>query len=202
MIFISIVCFFIFATCNKNPACKEIQYSFDMKTQVSPQYDSVLVNDTIWFSVSSSTNMLDLNSNTVIEYSNAENLGTSFQFLELIDLNNGASDAALFFDQKVIKGSYTGGINTARDKQYKFFENSGKYDLFVGFVPKKKGIYALAISNASNVVKASSTTCTKANVSITIENGVNQHLYFYQNNRPGYTISEYERAHMYCFKVK
>jgi hypothetical protein len=172
-----------------------------MKSIVSPFADTVLINDTIWFSVSSPSSLLDLITNVTIDFSNAENMGTAFQFLELTDLNNGVAEAAQFFEYKVVKGAFTGSINSTRDKQFNFGETFSKYELLVGFIPKKKGIFSMAISNAVNVIKKSSSNCAKGNINIIIDNTVNQHLYLYQNNRPGYEISLYERSHLYCFKV-
>ena len=83
--------------------------------------------------------------------------------------------------------------------QFKFDKINDSFFLKIAVIPKSTGIYALGISDDAGVHRKGD-NCTKASFAFQFAN-TNQHLYYYENNRPGYTISDYERQHMYCFKV-
>jgi len=190
--------------CSKRFNCSETIYSFEINSRAFADKDSIVINDTIWVEVNCPTNLLDKLSQRTINYSNAQNLGTVLQLVEFIGgsiLDPGAIGAASDFNINIVYGSIVqSSINPEKNREFLFEEFQNTYRFKVGVVPKKQGIFALAVLDAANVYTKQN-KCDKAGFTITFAN-TNQHLYFYEQNRPGYTPSEYERNHMYCFKVK
>jgi hypothetical protein len=75
LIILSIIYLFcIYASCSKNKNCIENTYSFSTNIRVSPDVDSVNINDTIWLEFISPTRLTDVVSGNSINYDNAVNL--------------------------------------------------------------------------------------------------------------------------------
>lgn len=168
-----------------------------------PDVDSLNVNDTLWLELDVLTSLRDDISGRVIDYSNASNLSTVIQVGRFIGgsiLDPGVVDANNEFEYAIAKGSAFQNNYPGVIVEIKPFESNGHYLIKCGIIPKTRAIYGLAIGNAANVYRKNE-KCDKAGFSFKFGN-TNQHLYFYEQNRPGYTPSEYERTHMYCFKVK
>lgn len=138
-----------------------------------------------------------------INYSEALNLGTAIEFLELKPGTISTPDsfpAANNFTFYTIDGNFIpDNPNKEKVKEFTLIEREGYYNYKVAFIPQKKGIYAIVPSNSMNVYRKND-KCTKASFNITFKD-TEQHLYLYEKSRPGYTPSEYEKTHMYCFKV-
>jgi len=190
--------------CSKKLNCSETIYSFEIHSKAFPDSDSILINDTIWIEVACSTLLLDKFSQNTIDYSGAENLGTVIRCHKFTGgdfLNPGVIGAVDDFYFALIYGSVVqSSINPSTNREFLFNEANNNYRFKVGVVPKKTGIFSIAVLDAANVYTGKN-KCDKAGFSITFTN-TNQHVYFYEQNRPGYTPSEYERTHIYCFKVK
>jgi len=192
----------IWASCNKNFDCRGSIYSFETFYKASLYADSVRINDTIWIELNASTHFKDLTSNRTVDYSGAANFGTVISYLEFTggDVQSpGVIPAANNFENILIKGSSVKPIDPEQLRDFLFKEENEMYKFKVGILPKKKGTFAIAPSNAGSVYQKND-KCTKADFSLTFKD-TNQHLYLYEQNRPGYVPSEYEHTHMYCFKV-
>jgi len=192
----------IYAGCNKNFDCRGSIYSFESFYKAYPATDSIRINDTVWLELNASTYFKDLTSDRTVDYSGAENFGTAIRYLEFTsgDMQNpGVIPAANNFENILISGSSVESINPVQVREFLFEEESGMYKFKVGILPKKRGIFAVVPGNAGSVYRKND-KCTKANFSLTYKD-TNQHLYLFQNNIPGYEISEGERLHTYCFKV-
>lgn len=202
LIFISYLS--IYSSCNKRINCNATVYSFEATIRAFPDSDSLNMGDTIWLELICPARLRDAISGNMIDYSGAENFGTVIGCLEFTGgdiLNPGVVGAANDFDFKIIYGSLVSNpINPGTNKEFLFSEIQSTYKFKLGLIPKKTGIFAVSPGNAANVYRRNN-SCDKAGFSITFTNTA-QHLYFYEQNRPGYTPSEYERTHMYCFKVK
>lgn len=192
-----------FSTCKKGgPGCVHPVYYFKTGVQAYPDQDSIRIGDTIWITAHFSKKLIETNSHDTVEFSGATNLGSDLSF----DIFRGGSIsdpgtnyAANDFNYSLVIGSPANNPFTDRIKEYLFKENDNTYDFKLGIIPKFSGTYAVAIGDAQGVARKSD-KCSKAYFEIDFEN-TNQHLYLYQDNRPGYTISEYEQKHMYCFRV-
>lgn len=178
-------------------------YTLNMKATFSPEMDSINLGDTVFFSMSHPTAFFDSTKNQQVDYSGAVNLTTTISVLELIPFNPDQPKAAVNdFEFIPIEGVVFDGLVPAKTKEITFLEKTSYYQLKVAMRAKKKGIYFFGTSDIANVYRKNSVNCTDwASFVVRLDNA-NQHLYFYQDNRPGYTISQYEKDHAYCFKVK
>ena len=191
-----------FATCKKNVDCKQIVYSFSGNYVAYPDVDSIKADDTIWIDLEIPTQLQDIGANKLIDFSGAANFGPSIQFLEFSggDLSNpGAKPAANLFENKLVIGTTISSDRPELVRGFKCKEEAGVYWFKLGVIPKKKGLFAIGVSDAVGVYRLQN-ECEKAMYNLSFKN-TNQHLYLYEQSRPGYTPSAYERSHLYCFKV-
>lgn len=194
-----------YSTCKKGIGmnCAETKYAFQTYIQIKNDLDSIKIKDTIWIDFTCPTTLQDINTGKNIDYSNAQNIGTAINYLRVIGgdyLNPGVTPAANDFDYLLVKGEFVpDDLLPEKNRDYRFEESENKYEFKLGIIPKKTGIYALGLSDATDVFRKND-PCTKASFLISFAD-TNQHLYLYQNSRPGYQISKYESEHMYCFKV-
>lgn len=188
-----------FSTCTPRFDCADTKYSFEMSVKAYPDTDSINIGDTIWIQIESSVILQDIISGKDIDYSNAANLGTDISFDQFLG-EDVSSPCATCFNFDLINGTFLqDSFNSERNLDYQFDEIAGKYLFKLGIVPKMKGIFSLAVGNSANVYRKND-ACTKAGFSITFSD-TDQHMYLYEQNRPGYTPSEYEQTHKYNFKV-
>jgi hypothetical protein len=202
------IVFFIYlitisSTCKKRINCSAKNYSFPANAKAYEDLDSIIINDTIWIEFDHSVIFRDTLSGQNIEYSNAANLGFGLTFDKFVGgsvSNPGTIPAVSSFSILLLHGTALNSLQPDRIKSFNFLELNGRYIFKIGIVAKEVGVFSVSISNAANVYRRN-TECEKASFNITYSN-TNQHLYFYEQNRPGYTPSQYEMTHMYCFKVK
>jgi hypothetical protein len=190
----------VFASCNKN--CNEADYSFAIKAFIQQGFDSVNVNDTIWLEVDEPTTLRDEYSNKNIDFSNISVSGITLSALKFVGgsvSDPGTVYATDKFNVKVITSSAKANPQSQTLAEVYLSEEANRFRFKCGIIPKDTGTFALGISNGGGVRKENK--CEKAEFKFSFAN-TNQHLYLYQNNRPGYQISQYEADHMYCFKVK
>jgi hypothetical protein len=206
VILLLLVMTFIYGDCSKNKGCLGANetYSFSVNVHAFPDADSVSINDTIWLEINFPVNLVDLNTQTTVNFSNAKNLGTDITFHRFI--GGSFSDPGVFpgandFEYKLIHGTFVPDSHLPdQNKDYLFSESGSMYKFKLGIIPKRQGIFGISPGNVANVYR-NDQKCEKAGFQITFSN-TNQHLYFYEQNRPGYTLSNYESTHVYCFKVK
>jgi hypothetical protein len=127
-------------------------------------------------------------------------LGTNIRILQFHDTSTTVIGAVPNFNIIIVNGEATGNDNIpSENKGFYYKEINSEYILKIKFVALQKGVYSISLGNSIGVINGKS-GCIKADFEIENSNN-NNHLYFYQNWRPGYTVSDYERTHMYCFKV-
>jgi hypothetical protein len=194
----------ISASCSRNKNCIEKTYLFSINIRVFPDMDSVNINDTVWLEFISPTRLTDVVSGNSINYDNAINLGTSINFYQFTGgsfSNPGAIAAVDAFEYKLVYGVFVpDDVLPNQNKDYHFIQVNSEYKFKLGIIPKRIGVFSFSPSNSGTVRRAND-NFSKAGFDIIFSN-TSQHLFFYEQNRPGYTPSEYERTHMYCFKVK
>jgi hypothetical protein len=189
----------LFLSCGK--PCKEVTYQFFMREAFIPERDSIHVGDTIYLESVHATTFTDsLNgNNTQINFSNSL-LGSNLRVLQFPDTSTFVIGAIPDFNIAALNGMASGNDNIpSENKGFYYQEINSQYILRLQFIALKKGIYSISLGNSIGVIKGGQ-DCEKASFEIENSN-VNNHLYFYQNWRPGYIINSYERTHMYCFKV-
>jgi hypothetical protein len=201
LVVVIIFCTTTYASCNKN--CVESKYSFEIGMKIYPNIETININDTLWLEVNSNTVLKDNISGEMIDYSFAGNLGTALSFLEFTGgsiSNPGAVYAVSAFRYILMSGEEViPHFLPEKVKEYKFDEKQGSFKFRLGVIASKKGVFAIGISNASNVFKEND-KCTKAAFSIPLKE-TNNHIHLLEQNRPGYIPSGLEITNLYCFRV-
>lgn len=191
----------VYASCQKN--CIDENYAFSINNKFYPDKDTIAVGDTIWMEINTPTTNIDLIRQQPVDFSGAVNLGTAISFLKLlpgsIEMSN-VIESANDFGLVLVEGKQVANPFVNKVREYLFNERDGYYRLKIGILPKTSGDFSIYASNSSGTYRKNN-KCTKAGFEITISNS-DQHLYIYQNTRPGYEISGYEMTHIYCFHVK
>lgn len=193
----------IFSTCKKGGlGCANTVYNFKINMQAYPDKDSIHINDTIWIELNSPTSLTDLRTNQLVDFSGATNLGSAITVVKFVGgsvSDPGAVYSANSFDYVLEVGKKIDNPFTEGVREFIFIEDNQMYLFKLGIVPKQLGIFSIGLSNAANVYRKSD-KCTKAGFEIDFST-TNQHLYYLQNNRPGYVITGSELTSLYCFKV-
>ena len=87
------------------------------------------MNDTIWFELNTPTQLKDLMTNAIIDYSNAVNFGPSIQYLAFTGgdiFNPGGMHAANSFDNVLISGIEVPGDMPDKVRGYRCIEANGQ----------------------------------------------------------------------------
>lgn len=179
----------IYSSCKKRSSCNQNNYNFQTNITASPGGDSIQLQDTLWFVIDDSVQLRDMNTNTLINFSNAANLSFVFGIDKVISATI-ILPAADSFQYIFKKGNNIPPLRPDELREFKLAEESNRYKLEVGFIPKSKGIYRVLVENSANVYTHDN-PCDKASFAIKFINA-NQHFYL------GYNI--YGEG-VYYFKV-
>lgn len=153
-------------------------FNFQIAVKAYPDRDSIRVGDTIWFEIDAPTSLADLNSNKIIDYSGAGNLGSAIIFEKIMSPSNFQSSTNKF-RFLLVKGREVENSKTDLIKEYLFEEQNSKYTFKLGLIPKEAGVFGVVFGNAANVFRTND-KCTKASFEINFEN-TDQHRYLYPN---------------------
>jgi hypothetical protein len=190
-----------YSSCVRN--CVDENYSFAINNSFYPDKDTISIGDTIWMEVDAPTTNMDLMRQQPVDYSGAANLGTAISFLKLlpgsIEMSN-AIESAHDFKLVLVEGRQVDNPFVNKVREFLFTERDAHYHFKLGMIPTSSGDFIIDASNSAGTYRKQN-KCTKAGFEITISN-TDQHLYIYQNARPGYEISGYEQTHIYCFHVR
>jgi hypothetical protein len=186
-------------TCNRE--CIDNSFGFVVQVNVTPNKDSLNIGDTLWLESVTPSTMVDLNSNKEIIFDHASNLGGGMRVGELLAANNMA-DAVNNFDFVISKGDASNVEREPnRSKSFKYLEEKGLYELKIGIVCRKKGIYGLFLSAASNVYSPRYGSCGRATIYLKFKNA-NKHIQYLQDTYySGYVIPDAVIESSYCFRV-
>lgn len=184
------------STCKKHFGCAENIYSFQIGIKAYPDKDSIYISDTVWLEINAPTQLKDMQSGMMINYNEAENLGTGISFVELIKKDT-IKDAGDDFNYVIDRGIPVSNPRTTKVRGFVFEEQNFAYYFKVGIIPKKRGTYKMFVSNAANVYRKMD-KCTKANFEINFEN-TNQHLYYNKIILPNYDLPP--GGGVYLFKI-
>ncbi len=170
-----------------------MNFSFKIGGTYYPTVDSFHIYDTLNFIIDVPISLQDLNSNQIISYSGAENLGTVISFQKLGATNQFSIDAVEKFSLIVSQGLET--HRTPLDVVYRFIEVNSRYQFLLKIIPRETGIYSLIVGNAANVNRKNF-PCEKSYFNINILN-TDRHPNLY----PSYTGGPYPEGGDYFFKV-
>ncbi len=179
----------IYSSCKKRSSCNQNNYNFQTNITASPGGDSIQLQDTLWFVIDDSVQLRDMNTNTLINFSNAVNLSFVFGIRQVMS-GTSVLPAADSFHYYIKKGVNIASLDPSRLREYMLQEENGKYKLQVGFIPQSKGIFRVLVENSANVY-THDIPCDKASFAIKFINA-DQHFYL------GYNISG---EGVYYFKV-
>ena len=183
-------------TCKKLD-CANTVYSFEAKARIINAADSVNIGDTIWLEITCPVSQIDLATGQRVEYRNAGNFGTAIGLGELVSPTMPVY-AANDFNYVLKKGVSVNNPDVTSIREYSFAESSTMYELLLGMVPKRKGVFSISLSNAANVYR-NNDKCTKASYAIYYAN-TDKHLYYIKQIF-GTEPDGGARA-TYCVKVK
>ncbi len=197
--FIGIILVVIIFNCCRI-ACVPNHYTFKIDNCIfQPNKDSIKVGDTLFFTASTLTTMVNQSDGKSIDYSGAANLGSALGVTELVGPNI-ANDAVNAFSYLPIKGQIysDAAASPNRIKQIKFQEENGNYKLSFVVVAKKRGIYALNIADMPDVVRK----CDRSAISMTFPSSLDVHLHYLKDiYYGGGQINPFDSVGVYCFKV-
>jgi hypothetical protein len=189
----------IFSTCKKGGlGCTNTVYNFKIPESITPDKDSIKTGDTLFLNVSTSSNLSDLQTGIVVNYSNTENLGNVVTLLRFSPMNMTAG-AINNFNFHLLNGREVNAVDPLSQKDVLFAENNGDYIFSLAIIAKDTGRYALTIGDAANVYRKND-KCTKAGFAINFGN-TDQHFYFLKEWRPDLTLDNNGKRHVYYFKV-
>ena len=197
VIFLFLVLTILRANTCKKLDCVSTVYSFEAKAKILNAADSVNIGDTIWLEISCPVSQIDLATGQRVEYRNAGNLGTAIGFGELVSPTLPVY-AANDFNYVLKKGILLNNPNVTYIREYSFAESFTMYELLLGMVPKRKGVFSISVSNAANVYR-NTDKCTKASYAIYYAD-TDQHLYYIKQIFG--TEPDGEARTTYCVKVK
>ncbi|RPD47245.1 hypothetical protein [Paracnuella aquatica] len=176
MCLLSIACFASYGfQCNKSLGCSETLHNFELPINVAPKEETLSTGDTLWFDISASSTLVDISTGRIVDWSNASNLTSLMYFHKLSNANEFSIDAAVKFDLLPKKGTVVAYMNSSDAREIKFDEVDGRYKLLIGIVPKEKGTFRIAFSNAANVYR-NGDQCSKSNFVLNFRN-INQHYH-------------------------
>ncbi len=183
--------------------CVESSYSFAVSSQINPDIDSVRVGDTVFLSSSFSNRLTNQSTGMTIDYSGASDIESTLSIAELIPGDSIPKGSVYDFKYASLIGiiyNSTSIPSPETVQQLKYQEAGNNYQLKIGLIPQRKGVFALGIGNGLSNARAKSGKCEKASFDFTLAN-TSQHIYFFKSWRPGYNLSPSDTLKLYCFKV-
>ncbi|MDX2306402.1 MAG: hypothetical protein NW226_26570 [Microscillaceae bacterium] len=181
--------------------CINPEYHFEVEASIKPDNEAIKIGDTIFVESHFSESLLDVETNMIIEYSNAKKIGSNIGFTNLDFYGNLNYNSILDFSYVSISGQIYNSKdiplpNQVNQLTYEYANN--EYKLKIGIIPRKKGIYLLGLGNGLSLGRKNTKECDQASFSITLSN-TDQHLYLFEDVYGN--LSEYDRQRSYCFRV-
>ena len=171
----------------KNIDCANTTYHFELPVKAYPDNQIIAINDTRWLSVDSPTEFVNLSDNLLTEFSNAANLGSGINFRALGPDNTFSIRAISHFDFILKEGVLLRqGYDEGSGNEYQFVERNNRYKFLLAIVPKFKGTYIVAFSNAANVSRRND-KCAKAGFTLNFRD-TDQHYPLSPFYTPGQTL--------------
>lgn len=178
-------------------------YSFNVTSQISPDHDSIRVGDTILLQSLIPFQLQEQQTGATINYTNAKTIGSDIRIGRLENDASVSVDAVNDFNYFSTLGSIYNDRNIPSPdgvQQLRYEATGEGYQLKVGFVAKRTGVYAFGLGDASSNGRNSSHSCEKAAFHVSLTD-TDQHVYYYEKWRPDYTLTNDDLQRIYCFKI-
>ena len=177
--------------------CLEADHDFSVSESFLPEKDSIRIGDSLFITCIIPKIEKDRYTQVIINFSGANNIGDHLVISDISKFNTqrDASDSFSYF--KIQGNIYSDQYGV---KQLSFAEIDTAYQLQVGLIAQKRGLYIFTIPDMPGVYRNGQAKCGRGNFQILNAN-VNKHLYLFENLW-GPIISPYDAAHSYCVKVK
>lgn len=186
--------------------CIEAVYNFRVQVAITPALDSVKVGDTLFLKSSFPTTLFDYQTKIQVDYSNARAIGGTLGLSDLFKIDtlgsNSDSSTIKYFEYANIQGRIYNSKDVPihwRVNQTEYVERNGQYQLLIGIIPQKRGIYGLGVSDALSNGREGVKNCEKANFEVAVTNP-DKHLYLYEQAL-GRQINGFDSRQSFFFKV-
>ena len=194
---------FLMASCicmQCHKPCNESDHYFSITSNILPEKDSVRVGDTLILTCTTPKIMHDENTNSNIDFKNAQNFGSALGILDVLKFLSSQRGAVDSFNFIPISGDIYSdpALDPQGTKQLKFSETNTDYELKAIVITKKKGVYIFSIGDNPSVFIENRGKCGKASIEILNDN-INKHLYLFEDALG--QLSDFDRKHSYCVKV-
>ena len=198
----SVAAVFLLLTGCPGPYCPDAAYQFAITVALTPDVDSVRVGDTLRVRASFPSQLRDLRSGQMVDYSNAT-LISSTLFIDNITagtfINAGGVKDFAFVNK--VGNVYTDQNLTSQDrvKQVDYKAVGNRYELDAAIIPVKKGIYSIAFSNGGSKSRQGSKTCEQAEFEVSVLSS--KRNYAYLQAAYGRPATRRDSLQNYCVKV-
>lgn len=192
----------LFLSCKKDE-CISNSYALQETWKVTPEKDSIIVGDTLYFVSQFSNKPFDYISNKSVDLSGSAIINTT---LGVYVLKSGASNFGSAIDSFQfipVKGRVETAPNLAPDhiKQIYHEEFGGEYIISFKIIALKRGIYVFGFSDGLARRKNAS-SCEDGGGIGYVNSNANNHFYFVEQFYGTTNLPSGEREHSYSFKVK
>ncbi|HEX2608989.1 MAG TPA: hypothetical protein VHK91_16515 [Flavisolibacter sp.] len=184
--------------------CVETNYYFKVQAKILPENESINIGDTLYIVSNFSSSLLDQRSGKVIEYSDAVDLNSTIGIGRIDPTDSIPKEAVNDFKYLSEVGNIYNDPTIPKSngvQQLSFNYSNDSYQLKVGMVPIKKGLYVIGLANGLSIGRKGSKACEKAAFEFSVSN-LDQHFNSYTTLFQDHTITEYEKKHAYYFQVQ
>jgi hypothetical protein len=204
----TIACSTIFFTISCDNGSKdgcelEAGYSFRDSIRIFPDDEVISKSDTLWLSCEIPKKQIDLNSNKVVDMSNAENLSAVFS-LRVQKGKNIVASGLDSFDVIIKKGTMVKHYLPEEALEILFEKGSKSYQYNVGLILKKSSkpaVYTIFYSEIGGVIDRSDPKiCKSANISLGLK-CKNQHIDLIKEYNPNAYIAPEFLKNLYGFGI-
>ncbi|MDX2306401.1 MAG: hypothetical protein NW226_26565 [Microscillaceae bacterium] len=183
-------------------SCLDISYNFEVTSYFTPEIDSISLGDTLYLISEFPTDLEDVLTSSLIDYSNAKTIGGILGVSELIPNDSKTPTGAVSqFKYIAINGKIFNDKTVPSPEvfqQLSYEETSSTYRLKIGLIPTKKGVYFLTNGDALSRGRKES-NCESASFSMQVSNQ-DQNLYLLEDFL-GLPADENNQRLGYCFRV-
>lgn len=175
------------------------RYGFSVTSSWSPEIETYQVGDTMILTSIFTKNLLDVQSNSIVQYSNTLGIYGNIVFGIMDSVSHSGMDARSKFQVFGIIGVIEPIENNPEKGVNIKYAEGNDYSCKVGVIFKEKGIFLLAVSNlgSQGIIGEN---CTNAGFGMTVTN-TNKHFNLFQYAL-GYPPDALLQPNIYCFRVQ